>query len=76
MQIRLYGDHDTGILVPSQQRVFAVPCLGVFDESPSPEKVLVSHDASQLARDCAIDVFHDGKVGGKENIKETLVDLS
>lgn len=71
----LHSNHDTSVLVPTQQGILPIPSLRVFNKGPSFEKVLVGHDASQLASDGAVNVFHDSKIGWEQNVKEALVDL-
>ena len=35
----------------------------------------MGHDAGEFARDGAVYILHDWKIGGKQNIEEALVDL-
>lgn len=70
-----YSNHDTGILVPAQQRIPSISGLGILDESPPLEKVLVSHDTGQLAGDSTVRILHDTEVSGEEDVEEALMDL-
>jgi hypothetical protein len=71
----LHSNHDGGVLVPAQERILSIPRLCVFNISPSLEKVLVRHDASELSSDGTVNCFVDCKVCGEEDIEEPLVHL-
>ena len=68
------SNHNTGILIPAQHRILPTPHLRVFHIRPSPEEVLVGHDAGQAAGDGAVDVLHDAEIGGKEDVEVALMD--
>jgi hypothetical protein len=72
----LYSDHDGGVLIPAQERILSIPRLCVLNIGPSFEKVLMRHDASELSSDGTVDCFVDCKVGGEENVEESLMYLN
>lgn len=71
----LYSDHDARIFIPRQQWVLPIfrSCIG--NVRPPIHEVFVACQPCQLPGDGTIDVFHHIKVGGKENIKVSLVNL-
>lgn len=72
----LHCGHDTGILVPAQQRTLAAPRCRLLNVCPTAHEFLVARYTRQSACHCAVDVLHDVKIGGKEDVKITLMDLS
>lgn len=67
--------HDTGILIPAQQRILAVLRLAILHVCPAAHEVLVRPDAAQLARDGPIDSLHGHKVRWEHDIEVALVNL-
>ena len=61
----LHSRHNARIAIPAQQRVLAAPRARLIDKSPALQKVLLAHDAGELAGQHAVHVFHDGEVGGE-----------
>lgn len=72
----LYRNHDARIGVPAQQRVLAVLRRRVLDVGPVLEEFLLAEHARQVARKRTVDVFHEGEVGGEEDIEVALLNLS
>lgn len=65
----------TSILIPAQQRVLPVLRLRLLNIRPSPQEVLMRHDARELACYRAVDLLHHREVGGEEDVEIALVDL-
>ena len=71
----LHRHHHARVGVPGQQRIFAAAGLRVLDAGPARDEITVAEHARQIARDGAVDVLHDGEIGGEEDIKVALHDL-
>ena len=71
----LHSNHDTRILVPSHQRIIAVPRARLCDVRPACHEVLVCVCAREFARDGCVHGLHDLEVGGEEDVEVALVDL-
>jgi hypothetical protein len=70
-----HGTENTGVLIPRQQRILAVPCLRILDVRPTLHEILVAGDGRQFARDGPVYVLDDVEVGGEEDVEVALVDL-
>lgn len=69
------GCHDTGILIPSQQRVLTTLRLRLFHIRPSLQELLVAQNSGELAGDGLIYLLHDLEVGWEEDVEVALVNL-
>ena len=69
------SDHHAGVLIPAQQWVIPTHRLRILHIRPSPEEVLMRHNFRESAGNGAVDVLHDAKVGGKEDVKVALMNL-
>lgn len=75
VQEYLHSREDRSVFVPAQQRILAAARLRMLDVRPALEEILVRRDACELACHGAVDVFHNGEVGGEEDVEIALVDL-
>lgn len=71
----LHGDHDTCVLVPTQERVIAVLCGRLRNVCSASHEFLVKIGAREPSCNGCIHWFHDFKVGREKNIKIALVNL-
>lgn len=71
----LYRSHDARVGIPAQQGVLTIAGLGVVDVGPVAEKIFLAENARQVARQGTVDVFHEGEVGGEEDVEVALLNL-
>ena len=73
--ISSYSQHGRSVLIPAQHRILSADRPGFINVCPALQKFLVTHDPCQLARDGLVDVFHDRKIHGEDDIEVTLLYL-
>jgi hypothetical protein len=71
----LQSDHDTGVLIPAQERIIPIFRTCLCDIRPASQEILVQVCAREATCYSCVHRFHDFKVGGEENVKIALVDL-
>ena len=68
-----YSHHDAGVLIPAQHGILTTSHLGMVHICPSPEEVFMRHYTSQTTCKCAVDIFHNPKVGWEQDVEVALV---
>lgn len=65
----------TGVPIPIQEWVLAIPRLGILDIRPPLDKILVTHDLRQLPRGGPVHILNHVEISREENVEIALVDL-
>jgi hypothetical protein len=72
----LHSDHDTGVLIPSQQRIIAVLRARFSNICSACHEILMQVRACKATRYSCVHRFHDFEVGREQDVEIALVDLS
>lgn len=70
-----YSHHETGILVPVEQRVLSTFRLRILHIRPSIHESLMGLDGRELASNGSVHILHDFKVRWEENVEVSLLYL-